>query len=191
MPTYIAWLQSSNRHPLQRLRTPDYAGTGLDQLQRLVLDRGWKRHVDNLILKHRHDNGRDQCHRQHDQHDEHCNRFVGNKHYDCKQYDFQVGSPSNTSLLKTFKDTEFYLAISSATLSRTTSTSLAPAVTQHMTSSSSSSSSPSSGGSQPSSNSAAPTAAATTSVPDAGAAGQLGSSAALVLGVFAAVIFLS
>ncbi|OAP63560.1 hypothetical protein AYL99_02787 [Fonsecaea erecta] len=67
---------------------------------------------------------------------------------------------------------------SSATLSATTSTSFIPAVTQHMTSTSASSSSES----PPSSTSAAPTAAATTSVPDAGAAGQLGSSAALVLG---------
>ncbi|EXJ74156.1 uncharacterized protein A1O5_02450 [Cladophialophora psammophila CBS 110553] len=83
------------------------------------------------------------------------------------------------------------MTFSSATLPRTTSTSLAPAVTQHMTSSSSSSSSSSGSGSQPSSNSAAPTAAATTSAPNAGAAGQLGSSAALVLGFFAAVMFFS
>ncbi|KIW23192.1 uncharacterized protein PV07_11412 [Cladophialophora immunda] len=78
------------------------------------------------------------------------------------------------------------MTFSPATLSSTSSTSMIPAVTQHMTSSSSSSSE-----GLPSSTSAAPTAAATTSVPDAGAAGQLGSSAALVLGVFAAVMFLS
>ncbi|EXJ57079.1 hypothetical protein A1O7_07423 [Cladophialophora yegresii CBS 114405] len=79
---------------------------------------------------------------------------------------------------------------SSATLSRTTSTSLDPAVTEHMTSSASASSS-FNFGDQPSSTSAAQTNTATTSVPDSAGAPQLGSSAALVMGVFAAVVFLN
>ncbi|KIW65647.1 hypothetical protein PV04_07888 [Phialophora macrospora] len=79
------------------------------------------------------------------------------------------------------------VTFSSATLSRTTSTSLAPAVTEHSTSSASSANF----GDQPSSTSAAETAAATTSAPDSAGAGQLGSSAALAMGVLAAVMFLS
>ncbi|KIW83540.1 hypothetical protein Z517_02785 [Fonsecaea pedrosoi CBS 271.37] len=100
-------------------------------------------------------------------------------------------SPTSTGIASSGRSTIFAsnMTFSSATLSSTSSSNLIPAVTEHMTSSSSSLSSSST--SQPSSTSEAPTAAATTTVPDAGAAGQLGSSAALVLGVFAAVMFLS
>ncbi|KAJ9615737.1 hypothetical protein H2200_001814 [Cladophialophora chaetospira] len=105
---------------------------------------------------------------------------------------------SNATVPLTAKSTSFTSAgtstmiasnatFSSATLSRTTSTSMDPAVTQHMTSSASSAIF---GFGDPTSTSASQTAAATTSAPDSGAA-QLGSSVAMVMGVFAAILFLS
>lgn len=68
---------------------------------------------------------------------------------------------------------------SSPTISATSS--LAPGTTQHASTSS---------GSQATTGSSAPTAASTTSAPNS-EAGQLASSIALVMGVFAAVMFLS